>query len=210
MLQKISLIGRVGFIDDLANVGSKKEPLHVLHFTVAVKNSQEIENESQLRDGEEAWEAPSGRLFAQSTLWARCTLWGNYAATMADILNVGDLVQVEGQLEFDPFTGGPRVYETKQGDAGAKFELNRVSMAILSRVDNGDAEPIDEPVEADDAEAEEELEPEPVPVRARARATQSRTRPARIARTNPNGATSARTTNRASSRQPARRGRVPF
>lgn len=190
MMQGFDGIGRVGFIDELRNVGSKKEPLYVLHFTVAVKNSRELEDGMDPRDGETLYEAADGKVYAQSTMWVRCTVWNGYAQAMDRNLSVGDLVQVKGQLAYDLETGGPRTFVTKEGYPGAKFELDRVDVNILTRFESDDEDPTDE---IDEIEEEEEVtRPKARPAKTKAVEPKVRQRPEKVATSNGSGPKSRR------------------
>lgn len=140
MLQTMRLIGRVASIEELKQVNVGRTAMDVLHFSVAVNNSRRLGVDGALpaRPGEKLYTAPDGSEYAQSTLWMRVTCWNGHAGAMARLLNVGDLVQVEGEIGYDLETGGPRAYVDKDGYAAARFEMSRdVQIDILHRAGSG-------------------------------------------------------------------------
>jgi len=60
---------------------------------------------------------------AQETAWYRITVWGNQAEACSKYLTKGSKVLVEGRLQFDPATGGPRLWQDKEGKSRASFEV---------------------------------------------------------------------------------------
>jgi len=66
------------------------------------------------------------------TMWVRVGVWGKQAESCNEYLKKGSKVLVEGRLTCDTATGGPRVYETKNGH-GASFEMSAQTVRFLSR-----------------------------------------------------------------------------
>jgi len=69
----------------------------------------------------------------KETSWFRVSTWGRTAESCNEYLKQGAEVLVEGHLNIDPKTGGPRIYTRKDGSAGACFEINANTVKFLSR-----------------------------------------------------------------------------
>lgn len=57
------------------------------------------------------------------TIWFSVEAWGNLAEVIAKYLHTGSKVLVVGRLVPDQATGGPRVYDKRDGGKGASFVL---------------------------------------------------------------------------------------
>lgn len=77
-----------------------------------------------------------GREGGKITLWWRISLWGRLAEIASSYVRSGSLVYVEGYLRPDPQTGGPRIYQRRDGAAGAAYELTADTLRLLSRPDS--------------------------------------------------------------------------
>ena len=75
------------------------------------------------------------------TAWFRVTAWERTAEIVNQYAKKGQRVLVEGRLEFDAETGGPRVYQKKDGSWAASFEVSASVVKLL-----GKSEVDDEPV----------------------------------------------------------------
>ncbi len=78
----------------------------------------------------------------KETTWFRITVWGKLAETCNQFLHKGSKVLVEGRLNPDPETGGPRVYNRQDGSAGASYEVTANTVRFLSGKDGSESEPI--------------------------------------------------------------------
>ena len=88
------------------------------------------------------------------TIWFRVSVWGAQGESVNQYLKKGSKVLVEGRLNADPETGGPRVFTRNDGSTGASFEMtsNRViflssrsdDQSIQSSDPGGFSEPVDE------------------------------------------------------------------
>lgn len=78
----------------------------------------------------------------KETIWFRVTVWGKQAEACDQYVKKGMKVLVEGRLTPDKETGGPRVFEKKNGSGyGSTFEVNASTVRFLSgRNDNGEQE----------------------------------------------------------------------
>jgi single-strand DNA-binding protein len=65
------------------------------------------------------------------TTWFRVSVWGTQAEACNQYLSKGRPVLVVGRLRPDPQSGGPRVYNRKDGSPGASFEINALSVQFL-------------------------------------------------------------------------------
>lgn len=67
----------------------------------------------------------------EETVWFRVTAWRRMAEVCNEHLKKGRQVLVEGRLNPDPETGGPRVWTGKDGDARASFEITAINIRFL-------------------------------------------------------------------------------
>lgn len=66
------------------------------------------------------------------TTWFRVSVWGNQAENVNQYLQQGSRVLVEGRLNPDPETGGPRIWTRNDGTPGASFEITAWRVVFLS------------------------------------------------------------------------------
>ena len=76
----------------------------------------------------------------KETVWFRVSAWGKQAEVCNQYVKKGMKVLVEGRLNADPNTGGPRVYESK-GEHRASFEVTAATVRFLSS--RGESAPAD-------------------------------------------------------------------
>lgn len=67
----------------------------------------------------------------KETIWFRVSTWGKTAETCNQYLRRGSKVLVEGRLNPDPKTGGPRIWQGQNGP-GASFEITANTVRFLS------------------------------------------------------------------------------
>lgn len=77
----------------------------------------------------------------KETSWFRVSAWGKQAENCSTYLKKGSAVLVEGRLNVDPATGGPKVYTKTDGSSGASFEVTANTVRFLSGGNHGDAQP---------------------------------------------------------------------
>lgn len=77
------------------------------------------------------WTDASGQL-KEETAWFRVSVFGKQAESCNQYLAKGRKVLVEGDLVVDEKTGGPRVYQRKDGTYGASFEVRANTVRFLS------------------------------------------------------------------------------
>ncbi len=67
----------------------------------------------------------------EETAWFRVTAWRRMAEVCAEYLEKGRQVLVEGRLQPDPETGGPRVWTDRNGNPRASFEMTAQTVKFL-------------------------------------------------------------------------------
>jgi len=78
----------------------------------------------------------------KETTWFRVSVWGAQAESCNQYLKKGSSVLVEGELRPDKETGGPRVYQLKDGTHGASYEVTARTVRFLSG--GGNSEPAED------------------------------------------------------------------
>jgi single-strand DNA-binding protein len=73
----------------------------------------------------------SGQLVKETT-WFRVSVWGKQAEACNQYLKKGSAVLVEGRLQADKATGGPRTFTRQDGTSGSSFEITAESVRFLS------------------------------------------------------------------------------
>ena len=73
----------------------------------------------------------------KETTWFRVSVWGKQAETVNQYLSKGKMVLVEGRLQADAKTGGPRIYQRQDGTSGASFEISANTVRFLSPRNEG-------------------------------------------------------------------------
>jgi single-strand DNA-binding protein len=117
MWQKMMFVGNLGRDPEMRYTPGGQA---VTNFSVAV-------NRSYTKDGQRIDE----------TAWFRCVAWGRQAETVNQFMRKGSKVLVEGRLNPDPNTGGPVLFQKKDGSWSAAFEVTVNSCQFLdSKGDN--------------------------------------------------------------------------
>ena len=119
--QKMTIIGNLGSDPEMRYTPAGQA---VTNFRVAV-NNRRIDTQT----GEAH----------QTTAWFRVSVWGAQAESCNKYLAKGREVHVEGQMTFDPETGGPRIWIGQDGKPHASFEMRALQVTFLGggRGDNG-------------------------------------------------------------------------
>jgi single-strand DNA-binding protein len=68
----------------------------------------------------------------EETTWFRVSVWGKQAETCNQYLKKGSKVLIEGRLQADKATGGPRIFTRNDGTSGSSFEVTAESVRFLS------------------------------------------------------------------------------
>ncbi len=79
----------------------------------------------------------------EETVWFRVSAWRRLAETCNQYLQKGRQVLIEGRMQPDPATGGPRVWTGNDGVARASFEITAYTVKFLGGRDN--IAPVQEP-----------------------------------------------------------------
>ena len=95
------------------------------------------------------WAGQDGKL-EKETVWFRVSAWGKLAETCNNFLKKGKLVMVEGRLQVDPKTGGPRIWKGEDGIAHATLEMVAATVKFLSPREGGSADQEPEPSMGED------------------------------------------------------------
>ncbi len=72
----------------------------------------------------------------EETVWFRVTVWRRQAEVAAQYLKKGRAVLVEGRLQPDPVTGGPRVWTRQDGTPGAAYEVTAENLRLIGGADH--------------------------------------------------------------------------
>lgn len=112
MYQKIIIVGNLGRDPEMRYT---PQGTPVTNFTVATN---------------ERWTNPEGQQ-QERTTWFRVTAWRRLAETCAQYLTKGRQVLVEGRLNPDPQTGGPRIWTGSDGVPRASYEVTALAVKFL-------------------------------------------------------------------------------
>ncbi len=113
MFQKIIVVGRLG-----------RDP--EMRYTPA---GQAVTTFSLATDRQ--WIGEDG-VPVKVTTWFKVSAWGKQAENCNNYLAKGKLVLVEGILNCDPKTGGPRIWKGQDDLAHAGYEITASSVKFLS------------------------------------------------------------------------------
>jgi single-strand DNA-binding protein len=120
MYQKLIVVGRLGRDPEMRYL---PDGTAVTNFSIATGRTW-----TDSRTGEQR----------EETTWIRVSVWGRQAETTNEYLSKGRLVLVEGRLEADPQTGGPRMFTRQDGTVGTSFEMRAFNVKFLGgRDDSG-------------------------------------------------------------------------
>jgi len=101
MYQKVTLIGNLGRDPEQRYTPSGQA---LTNFSVATS---------------EKWTGQDGQP-QERTVWWRVSVFGKQAETCAQYLRKGSKVYVEGRMQADPKTGGPRIWSGQGGSGPAR------------------------------------------------------------------------------------------
>jgi single-strand DNA-binding protein len=113
MYQTIIIVGNVGRDPEMRYTPSGQA---VTSFSVATNRQYSNNNGETVKE----------------TVWFRVSAWGKQAETCNQYLKKGSKVLVEGRLTADPATGGPRIWNDKEGSPRASFEISSSTVRFLS------------------------------------------------------------------------------
>jgi single-strand DNA-binding protein len=104
------------------NLGRDPEMRYAPDGTPTTSFSVATENQFTKKDGEKVKE----------TTWYRVSVWGKSAESCNQYLVKGSKVLVEGRLDSDPATGGPKVFQGKDSIWKSNYEIRASSVKFLS------------------------------------------------------------------------------
>ncbi len=112
MFQKVIIAGNLGRDPEMRYTPSGRA---VTTFTVATN---------------ERWTDQDGQQQERTTWW-RVTAWGRTAEICNEYLSKGRAVLIEGRMNPDPETGGPRIWTGQDGKPRASYELTALAVKFL-------------------------------------------------------------------------------
>lgn len=112
MYHTIIIVGNVGRDPEMRYTPSGQA---VTNFSVATNRQYTGSDGNQVKE----------------TIWFRISTWGKQAETVNQYLHKGSKVLIEGRLNPDPKTGGPRIWQGQNGPA-ASFEVTASTVRFLS------------------------------------------------------------------------------
>ena len=80
----------------------------------------------------EKWTDQDGQT-QDRTIWWRVKVWGKQGETVSQYLKKGSQVFIEGRMDPDPETGGPRLWRGRDGQARASFEIVAQRVTFVGR-----------------------------------------------------------------------------
>lgn len=114
MYQKIIIVGNLGRDPEMRYM---PDGTAVTSFSVATSRSWTDKASGQPRE---------------ETLWFRVNVWGRQGEVANQYLSKGRKVLVEGQLQGDAQTGGPKLFTRSDGTVGSSFEIRAETIRFLS------------------------------------------------------------------------------
>ena len=73
--------------------------------------------------------------YGEKTMWMRVTVWGDRAESVAEYLDKGSPVLVEGRLDYDE-GGNPETYTGKDGKTRSSFKMTAYEVKFLPSKDD--------------------------------------------------------------------------
>jgi single-strand DNA-binding protein len=117
MFQTIIIAGHLGRDPEMRYTPSGQA---VTNFSVAVSDNYTNSNGERI----------------ERTIWFRISAWGKQAEICNQYVKKGSKVLVEGRMNADPATGGPRVWTSQDGSPRASFEVTANTVRFLSSRDD--------------------------------------------------------------------------
>lgn len=112
MYQKLTIVGNLGSDPEMRYTPSGQA---VCNFSVATNRR---------------WTGGDGE-HQEETVWFRVATWGGTAENCNKYLTKGRQVLIEGRLNPDKETGGPRIWTDQNGKARASFEITAIEVKFL-------------------------------------------------------------------------------
>jgi len=125
MFHTIILVGNIGQDPEMRYTPTGQA---VTTFSVAVNRNYKDSKGEQVKE----------------TIWFRVTAWGKLAETCSQFAQKGRQVLVEGRLQPDLNTHGPRVFTRKDGTTGASYEVVASTVRFIGRREESTGAPAGE------------------------------------------------------------------
>lgn len=119
-MEKIILIGRLGSDPEMRYM---QDGTPVTNFSLATNRK---------------WKGPDGEQ-KERVVWWRITVWRAQAEACNQYLSKGRQVCVEGRMNPDKETGGPKVFTRNDGTMGASYEVTAHSVEFLGGRSDSDS-----------------------------------------------------------------------
>ena len=113
MYQKIIIVGNLGGDPEMRYM---PDGTAVTNFSVATNRRWNDQRTGQQVD---------------ETTWFRVSVWGRQAETTNQYLSKGRRVLVEGRMQSDPQTGGPRIWTGQDGNPRASYEVRAFTVQFV-------------------------------------------------------------------------------
>jgi single-strand DNA-binding protein len=113
MYHKVIIVGNLGNDPEMRYTPSGQA---VTNFPVATNRTYTNSNGERVKE----------------TTWFRISAWGRQAEVCNEYLARGRQVMIEGRLNADRETGGPRTYTRNDGSPGASYEITADRVIFLS------------------------------------------------------------------------------
>lgn len=113
MYQKVIIVGNLGRDPEMRYTPSGQA---VTSFSVATNRQYTNNNGEKVKE----------------TTWFRISVWGRMAEVCSQYLRKGSKVLIEGRLNADPATGGPRTWTGNDGVVRASYEITAQTVKFLS------------------------------------------------------------------------------
>jgi single-strand DNA-binding protein len=110
--QKIVLVGNLGRDPEMRYLPNGQA---VTNFNMATNRSYTNSNGERVKE----------------TTWFRISAWGRQAETCNQYLKTGSKVLIEGRLNPDQETGGPRVFQRQDGSHGSSYEVTAERVVFM-------------------------------------------------------------------------------
>lgn len=115
--QKIVIVGNLGRDPEMSYINNDQA---VTNFNVATNRQYTNAAGEKIKE----------------TTWFRVTAWGRQAETCHQYLRTGSPVLIEGRLNPDRETGGPKIWQRQDGTPGASYEITAVRVVFLGSSKN--------------------------------------------------------------------------
>jgi single-strand DNA-binding protein len=113
MYQKLVIVGNLGTDPEMRYTPSGQA---VTNFSVATNRGYTSSDGNKVDE----------------TTWFRVSVWGKQAESTNQYLKKGNKVLVEGRLNPDRDTGGPRLWTRQDGTSAASFEMTAEAVKFLT------------------------------------------------------------------------------